>query len=379
MSKEEDSFVSFRSVKKSFDGKTLIIKDLNLNINKGEFVTLLGPSGSGKTTCLMMLAGFESVTDGEILIAGKSIQNIAPSKRNLGMVFQDYSLFPHMTVKENLAFPLEIRKNSKEEINKSVNDALDMVSLSGYESRRIGQLSGGQKQRVAVARALIFRPEIILMDEPLGALDKNLREEMQFEIMHLHNSLGITFIYVTHDQSEAVTMSDRIAVFDNGEIQQYDTPARIWEKPQNTFVASFIGENNCLNGTIESISKEQSRTSTQKGPRICSASLADGTTIKAQAVNVFNKGETSTLTVRPERVLIGKEATAATGSNYSKVSGQILEAIYMGDHIRIRIRVADSDAFIIKVENTSEHPSYERGEKLNLAWRAEDCHALGAA
>ena len=367
MNKQADTLVSFKSVKKSYDGKSLIIKDLNLDINRGEFVTLLGPSGSGKTTCLMMLAGFESVTAGEIQIDGKPIQNIPPNKRNLGMVFQDYALFPHMTVKENLAFPLEVRKNSNDEIKQKVDEALSMVALNGYESRRIGQLSGGQKQRVAVARALIFRPEIILMDEPLGALDKNLREEMQFEIMRLHDSLGITFIYVTHDQSEAVTMSDRIAVFDDGEIQQYDTPSQIWEKPQNTFVASFIGENNCLKGKIEKISKG-----------ICSAKLEDGSLIQAQAVNVSRAGEDSTLTIRPERVLVGKNTAALKGKNYSKIKGRVLEVIYMGDHIRIRMRVGNSDSFIIMIENTSDHQHYKQGETLNLVWRAEDCHALDA-
>lgn len=362
---KKDILVSFARVKKSFDGENLVVKNLNLDIKTGEFVTLLGPSGSGKTTCLMMLAGFESVTSGEIKIDDQSIQDIPPNKRNIGMVFQDYALFPHMTVSENLSFPLEIRKLSKKEIKQKVGDALQMVSLAEYEGRKIGQLSGGQKQRIAVARALIFRPKIILMDEPLGALDKNLREEMQFELMHLHDSLGITFIYVTHDQSEAITMSDRIAVFDDGEIQQYDTPTNVWEKPQNSFVAFFIGENNSLPGKVKKIDKN-----------IGSIALETGEVIQAQAVNVAKSGESCSVAIRPERILIGDEATKAKGPNYSHIKGKILEIIYMGDHTRIRMLVAASQSFIIKLANSKKHGSYKLGENIPLAWKNEDGRAL---
>ncbi|MDZ7747591.1 MAG: ATP-binding cassette domain-containing protein [Halofilum sp. (in: g-proteobacteria)] len=216
----DDAFVQFSEVQKSYDGETLVVKDLNLDIGKGEFLTMLGPSGSGKTTCLMMLAGFETATHGEIQLDGKPINNVPPHKRGIGMVFQNYALFPHMTVAENLAFPLEVRKMSKAEIEEKVKKALDMVQMGEFGGRRPAQLSGGQQQRVALARALVFEPELVLMDEPLGALDKQLREHMQFEIKHLHERLGVTVVYVTHDQSEALTMSDRIAVFDDGRIQQ---------------------------------------------------------------------------------------------------------------------------------------------------------------
>ena len=215
-----NAFVEFERVQKSYDGENLVVKDLNLSMPKGEFLTMLGPSGSGKTTCLMMLAGFETATHGDIRLDGKSINNIPPHKRGIGMVFQNYALFPHMTVAENLAFPLSVRGMSRTDISERVKRALSMVQLDSFRNRYPGQLSGGQQQRVALARALVFEPQLVLMDEPLGALDKQLREHMQMEIKHLHQRLGVTVVYVTHDQEEALTMSDRVAVFHQGEIQQ---------------------------------------------------------------------------------------------------------------------------------------------------------------
>ena len=213
-----EAFVKFNRVQKSYDGETLVVKDLNLEIPKGEFLTMLGPSGSGKTTCLMMLAGFETATHGDIILKGISINNIPPHKRGIGMVFQNYALFPHMTVAENLSFPLEVRKLEKSLREEKVERALNMVEMGGFKGRRPAQLSGGQQQRIALARALVFEPELVLMDEPLGALDKQLREKMQFEITALAHRLGITVVYVTHDQTEALTMSDRVAVFNDGRI-----------------------------------------------------------------------------------------------------------------------------------------------------------------
>ena len=240
------AFVEFQRVQKSYDGEVLVVKDLNLAIPRGEFLTMLGPSGSGKTTCLMMLAGFETATHGEILLDGKPINNIPPHKRGIGMVFQNYALFPHMTVGENLSFPLEVRKFGKSEREAKVKRALDMVEMGDFITRRPAQLSGGQQQRIALARALVFEPELVLMDEPLGALDKQLREKMQFEITDLAHKLGITVVYVTHDQTEALTMSDRVAVFNDGVIQQIAPPDELYESPENSFVAQFIGENNTL-------------------------------------------------------------------------------------------------------------------------------------
>ncbi|MDP6029637.1 MAG: ATP-binding cassette domain-containing protein, partial [Arenicellales bacterium] len=234
---DQDLFVRFIKVQKSYDGETLVVKNLNLDIERGEFVTMLGPSGSGKTTCLMMLAGFEPATHGEIYLGDRPINAVPPHKRGIGMVFQNYALFPHMTVNENLAFPLEVRRLSKSEIASRAKRALDMVQLGAFGDRRPAQLSGGQQQRVAVARALVFDPDLVLMDEPLGALDKQLREQMQYEIKHIHETLGVTVVYVTHDQSEALTMSNRIAVFDDGVIQQLATPSDLYERPENAFVA----------------------------------------------------------------------------------------------------------------------------------------------
>ena len=354
--------VRFEKVQKTYDGKQIIVDNLNLDINEGEFVTMLGPSGSGKTTCLMMLAGFESVTGGNIYINDQKVDNVAPNKRNLGMVFQDYALFPHMTVEENLAFPLEVRKKSKEEIVEMTAQALQKVRLESFGKRRISQLSGGQKQRVAVARSLVFEPQIVLMDEPLGALDKNLREEMQYEIKHLHEALGITFVYVTHDQSEALTMSDKIAVFNEGKVQQYASPVDLYEYPVNSFVANFIGENNILRGHLREM----------KGDDHCVVELQDGTRLKSLAINVKSIGEKTVLSLRPERVVIEPE----TSSVDNEIRGKILEMIYLGDHIRMRMKVADNEQFIVKIQNRSEGSKYRVNDNINLGWKLSDSRAL---
>jgi putative spermidine/putrescine transport system ATP-binding protein len=232
-----ESIASLVKVWKTYDGEHAVVRDLSLDIEKGEFLTLLGPSGSGKSTILMMLAGFEEATEGKILFKGRVINRVPPEKRGIGMVFQNYALFPHMTVAENLAFPLSVRGRGKAETKDLVHRALDIVELRGFENRRPAQLSGGQQQRVALARALIFQPDIVLMDEPLGALDKNLRIQMQYEIKHLHRRLGTTFVYVTHDQTEALTMSDRVAVFGGGAIQQLSATVDLYERHETSFVA----------------------------------------------------------------------------------------------------------------------------------------------
>ncbi len=291
MTTRQDNYVQFSDVQKSYDGETLVVKDLNLSIRAGEFLTLLGPSGSGKTTTLMMLAGFEVPTNGRIDLDGQPIDNMPPHKRNIGMVFQNYALFPHMTVAENLAFPLEVRRLARSEIEAKIKRALDMVKLSGFASRRPGQLSGGQQQRVALARALVFEPKLVLMDEPLGALDKQLREHMQLEVKHIHRDLGVTVVYVTHDQSEALTMSDRIAVFNDGAIQQLATPDDLYERPQNSFVAQFIGENNRLHGKVIAVNGTA-----------CQVEVAGGGKVEAMPVKVDGLGASTTLSLRPERV-----------------------------------------------------------------------------
>ena len=354
-------FVRFKNVQKSYDGETLVVKDLNLDIAEGEFVTMLGPSGSGKTTCLMMLAGFETATHGDIELGGRPINNIPPHKRGIGMVFQNYALFPHMTVGENLAFPLDVRKMNQSTINEKVQKVLDMVQMSTFIDRKPAQLSGGQQQRVALARALVFEPELVLMDEPLGALDKQLREHMQYEIKHIHENLGVTVVYVTHDQSEALTMSNRIAVFDDGVIQQLADPVTLYEKPENAFVAQFIGENNRLTGIIESVSKSVAR-----------VKLDSGNFVNAVSVNVEGKGSPTLLSVRPERCVVSKKKLA----NMSMLEGKIEELIYLGDHIRCRMDVAGDKEFIVKVPNTSKQLGLEIGVDLYVGWKTDDCRAL---
>jgi len=356
---KNNAFVRFDKVDKSYDGKLLVVKDLNLDIAEGEFITMLGPSGSGKTTCLMMIAGFETPTNGEIFLDSNPISNIPPHKRGIGMVFQNYALFPHMTVFENLAFPLKVRKISKEDIGKKVDKALSMVSLSGFENRMPGQLSGGQQQRVAVARALVFDPAVVLMDEPLGALDKNLRESMQYEIKHIHENIGVTVVYVTHDQGEALTMSNRIAVFNDGKVQQLSSPDKLYEEPENSFVAEFIGENNRFDGEVLDMSNG-----------VCKVKIGQGE-ILANPISVKSKGEKTTVSIRPERALINPKNKM---DNNQK--GKIEEVIYHGDHTRLRINLLGNSEFILKVPNSSQNLDLKLGNEINIGWSSQDARAL---
>ncbi|MEM8852735.1 MAG: ABC transporter ATP-binding protein [Pseudomonadota bacterium] len=351
--------VTFDGVQKSYDGESLVVKDLNLKIERGEFLTMLGPSGSGKTTCLMMLAGFEPPTHGAIYLDDQEISLLPPHKRGIGMVFQNYALFPHMTVGENLAYPLKVRGMGKEEIHQRVNRALSMVELPEFGNRRPAQLSGGQQQRVAVARALVFEPNLVLMDEPLGALDKQLREQMQYEIKDIHENLGVTVVYVTHDQTEALTMSDRVAVFNDGVIQQLSSPSTLYEHPENSFVAQFIGENNKLNGKVSSVNGQT-----------CDVTLDNGATVHAHPVNIEGVGHRTTLSLRPERVVINPE----TADNV--LDGRIEELIYLGETIRARLNVAGNDHFIVKVPNHGDGSVLDEGVEVKVGWRNADCHAL---
>jgi len=361
MTDASDAIVRFIEVQKSYDGESLVVKNLNLDVARGEFLTMLGPSGSGKTTCLMMLAGFEPATHGQILLDGQSINEVPPHKRGIGMVFQNYALFPHMTVAENLAFPLQVRKMDKSEIETRVNRALDMVRLGGFGGRRPAQLSGGQQQRVAVSRALVFDPQLVLMDEPLGALDKQLREEMQYEIKHIHENLGVSMVYVTHDQSEALTMSDRIAVFNDGIIQQLAPPDDLYERPDIAFVAQFIGENNTLTGTVKEV-----------GESSCVVEVDGGGVVQALPVNIDGVGSKSTLSLRPERVEVNPEP----GSLPNMFEANIKELIYLGDHIRTRASVCGQDDFIVKIPNASHHAQLQEGATAQFGWAVEDCRAL---
>src|SRR6056297_1107084 len=363
-SSHTDAFVEFDRVQKSYDGVQLVVKDLNLNMPKGEFLTMLGPSGSGKTTCLMMLAGFETATHGDIRLDGKPINNIPPHKRGIGMVFQNYALFPHMTIAENLSFPLEVRKIGKSDRETKVKRALDMVEMGAFGGRRPAQLSGGQQQRIALARALVFEPELVLMDEPLGALDKQLREKMQFEITNLAHELGITTVYVTHDQTEALTMSDRVAVFNDGKIQQLAPPDELYESPKNSFVAQFIGENNTLSGIIKKVADG-----------LCEVELDDGELINCKAVNVSEVGERTRVSIRPERVEINKDRLQE-GAHTLKA--EVLEFVYMGDIFRTRLKVAGNDEFVIKTRNAPDQERLTPGTQIEIGWLPEDCRALDA-
>ena len=354
-------FVRYDNVQKSYDGESLVVKNLNLDIEKGEFVTMLGPSGSGKTTCLMMLAGFETATHGDILLDGKPINNIPPHRRGIGMVFQNYALFPHMTVNENLAFPLKVRKMDKAETEAKVKRALEMVQMEAFGDRKPAQLSGGQQKRIALARALVFEPELVLMDEPLGALDKQLREHMQYEIKHIHESLGVTVVYVTHDQSEALTMSNRIAVFNDGVVQQLADPVTLYERPDNAFVAQFIGENNTLVGKV---------TSTKAGK--VDVDLGKHGHVEAVKVVEVAKGGQTTLSIRPERVAF--EAKAPKGK--MSLPAKVLEMIYLGDHIRCRMSVAGNDEFIAKIPNSNKTITLAPGKDGFVSWNIDDCRAL---
>jgi putative spermidine/putrescine transport system ATP-binding protein len=364
--KSSEPIVRFVGIEKSYDGVTRVVDDLNLDIERGEFLTLLGPSGSGKTTTLMLLAGFETPTAGQILLEGKSLTHMPPYQRNIGMVFQNYALFPHMSVAENIGFPLSVRGVATGDLAKRVDRALDMVQLAGFGHRRPAQLSGGQQQRVAVARALVFEPKLILMDEPLGALDKQLREQMQLEIRRLHQRLGVTMVYVTHDQSEALTMSDRIAVFHRGRIQQLDTPKQMYEYPKNAFVARFIGENNRLEG----------RTVTATDGR-CVIRIKDtDTSIEGTLVEPVQEGGAVSVSLRPERVQIHPAGHTIDGHGGCRLAGTLREIVYLGDHVRARVALDGSEEFTVKRPISEAHAIPDVGAIVEVLWEPEHCRVF---
>ncbi len=354
-------FLKFDNVKKSYDQKTLVVKDFSLDVREGEFITLLGPSGSGKSTVLMMLAGFEGVTSGDISIAGQSITKTAPYKRNIGMVFQNYALFPHMTIAENLAYPLRVRKMAADQVRARVTEYLGMIEMQEFGGRFPGQLSGGQRQRVALARALIFEPTLILMDEPLGALDKKLREQMQYEITRLHENLRFTVIYVTHDQTEALSMSSRIAVFNDGVVQQCAAPADLYERPSNAFVADFIGENNFIPGEVLGIEGKVARIAIP-GKATIDTSVGEG----------LRKGSRCTVSVRPEKLFI----QPTTHDYDNEIKAEHVTHYYVGDFIRYYFRLADGTEINIKVLNDLAAPQFKEGDQGALVWLTKDCIAF---
>lgn len=342
-------------------GDVVAVDNVSLNINEGEFLTLLGPSGSGKSTILNMIAGFEFPTGGDIVLQGKSINSLLPEKRNIGLVFQNYALFPHMTVFENIAFPLKMRKVPKDQTSEKVKSALNLVQLDGYERRLPKQLSGGQQQRIAVARALVFDPPLLLFDEPLGALDKKLREHLQLEIKRIHTRLKRTMIYVTHDQEEALVMSDRIAVMNGGRIEQIGPPDELYENPINAFVAGFIGESNLFEGVVQGRSQDQIR-----------IHLKGGTEITLTVQGEFAMGEKVKFCIRPEKMFFMNEEK----SDLNMINGTIEQSIYVGETKRYTIRIDDQISINLREMSNRAAMGRREGERVRIGWFDENVKIL---
>jgi len=339
------------------------VRDVSVTVAPGSFFTLLGPSGSGKTTTLMMVAGFAYPTSGEVFVDGKPMAALPPQRRDLGMVFQSYAVFPHLTVFDNVAFPLQIRKAPRVETLRRVGEALELVRLTGYEGRLPRQLSGGEQQRVALARALVFRPRVLLMDEPLGALDKKLRAHMQLELKHIQQHLRVTVLYVTHDQEEALTMSDRVAVMQGGRIEQVGSPAELYDTPASRFVADFIGESNFLDATIVSAERD--------GRWRCRA--AGGLEFVGVGAEALQAGQPITAAVRPEKLVqAGDDAAATLGPVANACKGVVEEAIYVGDVTRYRVGLGADGAVTIKVPNRHAARPLAAGAAMALSWSPDD-------
>lgn len=339
-------------------GKFIAVQEANLDIKSGEFLTFLGPSGSGKTTTLMMVAGFLIPTYGDIVIAGSSIVTVPPHKRNIGMMFQHYALFPHMSVSDNVAFPLQMRRMPKDKIKARVEWVLGLVQLSEFKNRRPHQLSGGQQQRVALARAVVFEPSVLLLDEPLGALDAKLRENMQIELKQMHATLGTTVLYVTHDQEEALTLSDRICVFNEGRIMQVGTPDDLYNLPENRFVADFIGETNFLTGKV-----------TSREDNGCTVRLDDTIAMKCLLRDSFDPPEKwATYSLRPEKILIGEAAEQVENS----YEGVVQEFLYLGEFTKYRIELSNKIELTVKATNRKGRKLLSKGEKTAVGWEREE-------
>jgi putative spermidine/putrescine transport system ATP-binding protein len=337
----------------------LAVDQVNLFVEKGEFVTILGPSGSGKTSLLKLIAGFEELSDGKILLNDQNITKMKAFQRNIGMLFQNYALFPHMTVFENVAYPLQIRKWSKNDIHHEVDRVLDLVQLSDFGARYPKQLSGGQQQRVALARAIVFNPPLLLLDEPLSALDKKLRQQMQLEIKHIQEKIGITTVSVTHDQEEALTMSDRICVMNHGKIEQIDTPQGLYTEPKNRFVATFIGEINLLEGGVSEI----------KNGLAC-VKIGSDIRVNVSVSNSFLLNQLSTekacVAVRPENIRIASE----NGEYETTLPVRIAELIYVGEAVKAKVMTRFGKELLIKVP--AAESARLNGEEFLIGWNNED-------
>lgn len=353
--RENGSELRLCGVTKMF-GRIAAVRDLRLTVAPGEFVTLLGASGSGKTTTLMILAGFTSPTAGEVLIGGADVTALPPNKRNLGVVFQNYSLFPHLTVEQNLAFPLKMRRMRQYEIAREVRQALELVQLPEMGKRYPQELSGGQQQRVALARAIIFKPQALLMDEPLGALDKKLREHMQMEIKRLHAALGATVLLVTHDQEEALTMSDRVAVMQNGSIAQIASTTEIYEQPANQWVAEFIGQSNFLNAVVR-----------QRHGDTLIVELENGGCVEAHGAVAGTPGEKVYCVLRPERirVLMGDKVEPVPGRS---LSGTVEEIMFLGHTIKLGVRLPGGALLKTQASSGEYAQLPEVGMPVQMSW-----------
>ncbi len=347
--------IDLRGVTKRY-GEERVVDDISLAIRPGEFFTFLGPSGSGKTTTLMMIAGFAGVDGGSIAVDGTDVSALEPQRRGFGMVFQNYAIFPHLNVFENVAFPLRARRRPEQTIRERVTWALDLVQLGSFADRFARQLSGGQQQRVAIARAIVFEPHIVLMDEPLGALDKNLRYDMQVEIKEIQRRLGMTVVYVTHDQEEAMNMSDRIAIMNRGRIAQIGAPSEVYERPANAFVGRFLGEANILEGGIEAI--EGNTATLRIGGLAARAKMRDAATV----------GQRASLFVRPERVAIGD----TTGN---RVEGRVRRVSFLGNIVRYQVEIAHTTHVVVDVQNSGRR-AYGVDEPVKLGWSVEDSLVL---
>lgn len=359
-----DVILSLSNIGKAY-GSVDAAKDINLDVADGEFVTFLGPSGSGKSTTLMMIAGFTTPTEGQINLNGAPLDPIPVWKRDIGMVFQHYALFPHMTVAQNVAFPLEMRGVPRSSRRQRVDEAMKMVGLEGFNERLPKELSGGQQQRVALARAMVFKPRLLLMDEPLGALDKKLREHMQLEIMHLHKNMGTTVLYVTHDQEEALVMSDRIAVFNAGRIEQIGSPHELYEAPQTKFVADFIGETNFISGKIENASGDQAKVRGMNG-RL------------ARTARVLSDGSEAVIAIRPERLHVVHGTPEASDDNV--ISGNVKEVIYLGQSRKAIISLADGTEIVaLEQAAQAEVSALEAGAAISVSFRSQDARILADA
>ncbi|WBU29735.1 ABC transporter ATP-binding protein [Rhodopseudomonas palustris] len=351
------SSIAVREAEKRY-GQFHAVDRINLDIEPGEFITLLGPSGSGKTTLLNLLAGFQTLDGGEILVDGKPVHNVPTHKRGFGMVFQSYALFPNMTVTQNVAFPLRMAGVDRATTARRVAETLEIMRLSAHANKSPSEMSGGQQQRVAIARAIVMRPKVVLMDEPLSALDRRLRESIQIEIRDLHQTIGSTILFVTHDQGEALTMSDRIAVLDAGKIVQIGRPLDIYRHPANRFVASFVGESNLIEAEIM-----------QKRGTTVTLKNRSGYVFDAESRDAIDVGRVTVL-VRPERVAIADEPTA----NSTPVT--VTSAIFLGETLRIEAQMESGETLLVRCPDSAKRPLPNVGDRLHVGWGPEDCWVL---